>query len=385
MHSLTETLLPGSNTFDRYVTRQLVLALAATTGGLAALIWLIQSLHFITLVVDRGLSLFGFLWLTGLLVPSFVAVILPITTFLVVQFIYSRLEGDRELTALRAAGRSPFALARPALLVALLAVMTGYMLNIWILPASYGAFREREFEIRNSLAAFLLQDGVFTRVSPDLTVYVRRRDPNGTLHGILVDDARNKNSHATILAESGRLIQVSGHPEVLLLNGSRQEIDKQTGRLDMLTFAQNTIDLSRKNKVEERDRDVTEMSIGELLHPADSAQAPKMIVEANRRLSGPLTAGSLALVALVGVLTGAFRRNATVVRPLATVAMVLVIMAGELAIGNLAARHLALVPLIWIEAVAPGLICLWLLFAEPIFAWLGGSRTGRSREDPHPT
>jgi lipopolysaccharide export system permease protein len=186
MHSLTETLLPGSNTFDRYVTRQLALALAATTGGLAALIWLIQSLHFITLV------------------PSFVAVILPITTFLVVQFIYSRLEGDRELTALRAAGRSPFALARPALLVALLAVMTGYMLNIWILPASYGAFREREFEIRNSLAAFLLQDGVFTRVSPDLTVYVRRRDPNGTLHGILVDDARNKSSHATILAESGR-------------------------------------------------------------------------------------------------------------------------------------------------------------------------------------
>jgi lipopolysaccharide export system permease protein len=67
------------------------------------------------------------------------------------------------------------------------------------------------------------------------------------------------------------------------------------------------------------------------------------------------------------------------------VGVVLLIMAGELAIGNLAARHLALVPLIWIEAVAPGVICLWLLFAEPLFAWLGGSRVGHSRDDPRPT
>ena len=55
------------------------------------------------------------------------------------------------------------------------------------------------------MAAFLLQEGVFTHISDDLTVYVRSRDPDGTLRGILVDDGRDKNAHATILAESGRL------------------------------------------------------------------------------------------------------------------------------------------------------------------------------------
>ncbi len=63
------------------------------------------------------------------------------------------------------------------------------MLNLWIVPASLTAFREFQFEIRNRIAAFLLQEGVFTQVSDDLTVYVRSRDPDGTLHGILVDDA----------------------------------------------------------------------------------------------------------------------------------------------------------------------------------------------------
>ena len=99
---------------DRYIFRQLLFALIAVTSGLTALIWLTQSLRFVELVVNHGLSFGVFLRLTGLLIPSFVAVILPITTFVVVQFVYQRLAGDRELTVMRAAGLSPFALARPA-------------------------------------------------------------------------------------------------------------------------------------------------------------------------------------------------------------------------------------------------------------------------------
>jgi len=91
---------------DRYLLHQLSLALVAVTGGLVALIWLTQSLRFVETVVNRGLSIGVFLRLTGLLIPNFVAVILPITTFVVVQFIYQRLDGH--------ARRRPVAgLARP--------------------------------------------------------------------------------------------------------------------------------------------------------------------------------------------------------------------------------------------------------------------------------
>ena len=116
---------------DRYIFRQLFLALVAVTGGLTALIWLTQSLRFVELVVNRGLSMTVFMRLTSLLIPSFVAVILPITTYVVVQFIYQRLAGDRELTVMRSAGVSPLGLARPALALALLATILGYALNLW--------------------------------------------------------------------------------------------------------------------------------------------------------------------------------------------------------------------------------------------------------------
>ncbi len=353
---------------DRYVFRQLLVALVATAGGLAALIWLTQSLRFVQLVVNRGLSLHVFLELTGLLIPGFVAVILPITVFVVVQFIYQRLVTDRELTVMRAAGLSPLMLSRPALACAGLVFVACGVLDVWVVPASYHQFRTFEFEIRNRMAAFLLQEGVFTPVSDDLTVYVRSRSRDGELHGILVEDDRQANSRATILAEQGRIVDgPEGEPDVLLENGSREELDRQTGRLNVLTFAQNTISLTPSNKGgSEQFRDATEMSIRELLHPDPHTMMPqdrgKFMVEANRRLTAPFTALSFAMVALVSVLSGAFSRHGNIVRPLVAIGVVVGLLALGLVIQNLAARLPGLIPLIWVHAMLPGVVAAVLLY-----------------------
>jgi lipopolysaccharide export system permease protein len=365
---------------DRYLARQLIVALIAVTGGLVALIWLTQSLRFVETVVNRGLSIGVFLRLTGLLVPNFVAVILPITCFVVIQFIYQRLASDRELTVMRASGLSQFSLARPALAVVVMVMATCFALNIWIVPASFSQFRQDQFEIRNRLAAFLLQEGVFNQVSDSLTVYVRTREADGTLRGILVDDARQPNSHATILAESGRLIASTGAPRVLLLNGSRQEIDHQTGRLNVLTFTENTIDLTQSSKAEEqRFRDAGEMSLDELLHPQTGSElldrnAGKFLVEAHRRLSSPFTVASFAMIALVSALSGAFSRHGGIQRPAIAILTVVGLLALGLALLNLAAKAPMLIPLIWLQALLPGIACAVYLFLPELTVARRGAR-----------
>ena len=358
--------LPTPTRVDRYIFRQLFWGLIAVTAGLTALIWLTQSLRFIELVVNRGLSMLVFMRLTGLLIPSFVAVILPITTYVVIQFIYQRLAGDREVTVMRAAGLSPFSLARPALAVALLATIAGYWLNLSVVPDTLKSFREFQWEIRNKVAAFLLQEGVFTSISDKLVVYIRTRTPDGSLRGILVDDARDPTVHATILAESGQLLEGTNGPRVLLINGSRQEIDHQTGRLNMLTFTENEIDLADASGPEaERPADMSEVSVGELLnpHPAFERDIPKWIAEGHKRLAGPLASISYALVALVSVLMGAFQRHGGFLRPFASVLAVVLLVALGLTIDGLAARDNTLIPLIWARTVLPGIVCSVMLFA----------------------
>ncbi len=368
---------------DRYIFRQLVIALLAVTMGLAALVWLTQSLRFIELVLDRGLSFMVFLELTGLLLPSFFAVILPITTFVVVLFNYVRLSADRELVVMRAAGLSPWQLARPALGLALCSLLACYGLNLWLVPASQAAFRAWQFEIRNELAAILLQEGVFSTVGDELTVYARQRDRDGTLRGILIHDTREAGAPVTILAEAGRITATPEGPRVTLENGQRQQIERvppppgaapgtpPTLRLSVLRFRENSVELARGGREEgERYRNAQERTLSELLRPDPADRISerdlrRFRAEAHRRLAEPLTALGYTLVALATVLTGQFRRQGGGLRLFAGIAVMVALVAGWLVVANLAARQNAMIPLIWLSAVVPGLAAVWALAGLP--------------------
>ena len=367
------------NRIDHYMLRQLLGGLLAVTFGLAALVWLTQSLRFIELVLDRGLSLAIFVQLTGLMLPGFFAVILPITTFIVVLFTYVRMNSDRELVVMRAAGLSQMRLARPGMVLASGAVMLGYLLNLWLVPISHTAFRIWQFEIRNQMAAILLQEGVFSSVGGDLTVYARTRERDGTMRGILVHDAREPGAPVTILAESGNVTITPTGPRVTLRDGVRQQIERVPNpapgqpsmRLSVLSFAENSLDLARATRQEEaRFRDSRERSVGELLDPDPTeGLRPRELArfhgEAHQRLSSPLTALSFALVGLAVALTGQFRRHGGGLRLATGVGLVVGLLALGLTIGNLATRNNAFVPLIWIHAVLPGLVSLWWIQGAP--------------------
>jgi len=361
---------------DLYIMRQLALTLFAVTVGLAALVWLTQSLRFIELVLDRGLSIWVFLELTGLLLPSFFGVILPITTFVVTLFTYVRLASDRELVVMRAAGLSQWQLSRPALMVATGAMGLCFVLNLWVTPASHEAFREWQFEIRNQLAGLLLQEGVFSSVGEELTVYARDRDSGGMLYGILVHDARERGAPVTILAESGRILSTPQGPRVTLFNGQRQQVERVASpdgtvsmRLSVLTFQENSLDLARANRNEgQRFRNAQERDLGELFNPEDGVSVRdrrRFLAEAHLRLSGPFTAITFALLALAVALTGQFRRFGGGVNLMIGCLLMVGLLALGLGIGNLASRQSALVPLIWLHALLPGAIAAWVVSGVP--------------------
>lgn len=367
-----------------YVLKQLGLALLAVTAGLAVLIWITQSLRFIELVLNRGLSLVVFFELTLFMLPNFVAIILPVATYIVILAVYQRLENDRELVVMRAAGMSQFALARPAFALAGIAALVGWAMNLWAVPESYRAFREYQFEIRNRMAAVLIQEGVFNTLGDGLTVYVRRRESDGTFHGIMVNDERDAGARSTILAERGRLVLAGELPQVTLENGTRQELDPRTGRLRILTFSENTLTLAAPAERDEvRYRDARERGVLELLSPAPGEQVSardraRFTVEAHQRLSGPFFTLSLAAVGLAILLSGSFSRHGRSGRVLAAVAVGSALVALGLAIGNAVASRLALVPLIWVHALLPGIVAAVVLMRPP--AWRVPASDGLAAE-----
>ena len=124
------------DSFTRYIRRQLLIGMIFVGTGLTAIIWLSQSLRFVELIVNRGVSPTTFAYLTLLLLPNFLTIILPISTFFVVLFVYAKMISDREIVVMRSAGLSQIALAKPALIIAFSVVAIGYLLNLYLLPES---------------------------------------------------------------------------------------------------------------------------------------------------------------------------------------------------------------------------------------------------------
>jgi len=332
------------NKFDHYISRQMLTTLGLITLSLIVIIWLSRSLKFIDYIVNRGVSLSTFGWLTTLLLPNLLYVILPIALFTAIMFVYNRLQQDSELVIARASGLSPARVARPALMVAAALTLVGYLLSLHLIPYSYRAFRDLQFDIQHNFSVTLLEEGVFNELSETVTVYVRERLPSGELAGIMVHDTTTPAKPVTIIAKQGALVNTEDGPRVVVVKGHRQEKDMESGRLNLLYFDRYTIDLTQAQEISDtRWLKPKERYLPQLLFPSDSRNDQRyreeLIARGHGRLITPMYNISFALAALLPLLYGRFSRHGQTSSILYGVALVIVWQAAALAAQSLAVKN----------------------------------------------
>jgi lipopolysaccharide export system permease protein len=352
-----------------YILRQSLGVTLFVTAALSAAIWLAQSLRLIDLIVNRGLSLDAFLYLALLILPRFLDIVMPIGIFIAVLFTYNKLFAESEIVVMRAAGISQWGLAKPAILLAIIGCIILFAMSAYFLPASNRAFKDLQFEIRNQFVAAVLQEGTFTNISEKLTVYVRGRDKNGELTGLVVQDERDRMKPVTIIAERGAFVGDDSGSRVFMVNGNRQQLDRATGKLSVLSFEKYTLDLSElRDAPGARSREPQERYLHELWFDeetlADRTFGRGLVVEAHRRLLQPFTAFSLAALPLAFLLSGEFNRRGQTRRVLLAVLFAFLFEAVELGIQNLAGRSLAAIPVMYLSALLPMLALLWVLLRD---------------------
>jgi lipopolysaccharide export system permease protein len=354
----------------RYILRQTVGITLVVALVFTAAVWLVESLRLIDLIVNRGLSLGLFLYLAMLILPRFVDAVLPIAVFIAVLFTYNRLITESELVVMRSAGASQASLARPAFMASVAAMVVLLAMSVYFLPASTRAFKDLQFEIRNKIASVLLLEGAFNTISDSVTIYVRARDAQGDLSGIVIYDSRDRAKPMTMVAEHGAFVETEQGPRLLMVNGSRQTYDRATGHLSILTFDQYTLDLDKyREGAGIRDRQPEELYLPELFvgRPNESPLARQArLVELNFRLINPLSALALAAIPLVCLLTGEFSRRGQLLRVLQAVAFAFVFEALDVGFKNMAIRNSAAIVLLYLNVLAPLLVAGWLL------TWRGG-------------
>jgi len=329
-------------------------------------IWLTQSLRFVDLIVNRGLPVAEFLYLSMLLLPRFLVVILPVALFAAVLFTYNRLTMDSELIVCRAVGFSQAALARPAMLLAGIVTLGLFVLNLYFLPASYAAFKDLQWAIRNEYSNILLQEGAFNEVAPNVVVYVRHREGDGDLRGIMVHDMRRSDAPVTLMAESGALIRTEAGPRVVLVNGNRQVVDRQTRRLSLLYFDRYTVEINAERaQAENRWHEPRERYLDALFFPDDSPADRRyrlqIMAEGHNRLASPLLALAYTMVAIAGLLHGDFNRRGQSMRIVLACVAVTMLQAASMGLVSLGAKTQAAFPAMYLLPLATIAVAAWFM------------------------
>ena len=335
--------------------------------ALAFIVWLTQSLQFLQFVISKGLDIGTWLKLTTLLLPWFLSVILPMSLFFVVLFVYNKLSLDRELVVVQSAGISLLGVAFPALLSAVMVTFVGYSLTLFAVPETFRSFKELQWSIRNDVSQILLREGAFNQLAKELMVYIRAQGQNGELHGILVHDTRNAPDNVTFMAERGMIISTNGKPAILLTNGSRQELEQESRELSVLYFDSYSLDFgSLSRTTEDRFADNRERNTLELLNISEqdgisAINVSRMKAEAHQRIASPLTSIGYTAMALVFLLRGTFDRRGQAGRIIAAILTVVILQAAGLGANNLASQSTSFIFLLYLIAIMPiiaGLVVL---------------------------
>ncbi|MBA4274203.1 MAG: LPS export ABC transporter permease LptF [Alphaproteobacteria bacterium] len=324
-----------------YLMQHLAWPTLVITASLTGIIWLTQALRFIDFMLSRGLSAGDFMYLTGLMVPSLLLIVVPVSLLLAVLYVYNRLMGDSELVVFSAVGVSRLQLAYPVMLVGGIAMLFTFLISLYLMPMANQKFRDIRVYFRDQYASVLLEENVFNTPIDGLTVFVRERLNDGIMRGILIQDNRDPAHVVTMMAEEGKLVQSASGPRFLLKRGQRQELATAKGSISWLSFDDYTLDIGFYANAIQRERGADERTLGQLFDTKDvpPEALPALRAEAHQRITWPLYTLALPLMALATLMSSQFNRRGQWKRTLFAAVSAIAIVLIAFSLRNIAVRH----------------------------------------------
>lgn len=302
---------------------------------LTGLAWMVQIMSMMRFLLNYGVELDNFLGLTALMIPFIVSIILPFVTFIAVMFVYNKLISDNEITVMAASSLSPWQIARPAIVFAVVLCALHLMLNLWLVPVSQARFYNVQWNLRYGMAHMKLQESAFTQLSSGLVAYVDRVAGHD-LSQVMMSDMRDPNAPITIFAEKGKLIATDRGLAIVMDNGSLQA---RGDAITTGTFDTFDMDLNITEKGGQSSFRVRRESTPALMRVAFNAESQKqhklILSELSTRFLGPMMNLVLALICTVVLLRSSLLRRRASFAPAAAIAAMGLAMAAFMSLSNM--------------------------------------------------
>ncbi len=359
----------------RYIYRQVTNVTLVATLFLCGAIVLTQSIRFVDLIVNRGISAIEFGYLASLMIPRFLALVMPIALFGSSVFVFQRMIQDGEFVVLRSSGMSTFQLARPPIYLSIVAAAFCYFMTLYLMPVAAQELRENLTEKRSQWGSALLQEGKFTVIGKGATIFVRERDGD-EIRGLLYHTKNEGEPEQTILARTGVVIETEDGPRIVVTDGSRQTFTN--GTLHLVEFDQTSIAIGVQNEAQSYHWDQPEERFLPRLFNHDESNGDQrygksLTAEGHHRIVLPLLPITYTLIGLAFVLRSGFSRGNRGEALLFSFLTVLAVLLIHLWTKSASGKNPNMIFVMYGGAILPALISLFLI-SRPGSGGLSGNK-----------
>ena len=190
---------------SRSIFLQLIFPFLLASGILTFILSMETVYRLISLIVERGVSVFSVVLMLLYRLPQFLSVTLPLAIVIACVVLMVRLSTDNEISAMNAIGISFWVIGRPFFLFGIVVTALTLSITLWLQPAGYAAFEEEKLRLLKTQTTKTIQPLVLNYDFPGKVLHIQGKDENEDLQGVFITDRELMVDSMVTLADRGQI------------------------------------------------------------------------------------------------------------------------------------------------------------------------------------
>jgi len=238
-----------------YVLKEFFPPFLLSLGLFTFVMLLDKLLDLLDMIVSKGVPMVIVGEIFLLLLPSMVAVVIPMGVLAGILIAVGRMSGDLEITAMKAGGASIYHIMFPLGMVSLIISAVLVVFNNSVLPEANHIARNLLLDVGTMRPTARIEPGMFVEEVENYRILVQEKDDlTGKLLGVIIHSNTPGAPARTITAMEGTMVPVgANHLRLTLENGQMHEKGRTSG-YRYATFSTYILDIARSEELVRHDR-----------------------------------------------------------------------------------------------------------------------------------
>ena len=253
---------------------------------ISIIIWVLQAVNYLDFVIEDGHGFLVYFKYTLLSLPKIISRIFPLAVFLSFSYIFLKYENKNELVIFWNFGIKKITFINFFIKFSLWFVLVSLLLNALITP--FTKDKARSFIRTSNLDFFesILKPKKFIDIIGNLTIYFDKKNENGELINIFLNEKENINNSKTTFAKKA-IIDIKKDKKILILYDG-QSINIKNGKISEFKFSKSDYNISKFSTNTTTTKKIQETSTKDLVKclmifhkPVNKANISKISLDRN--------------------------------------------------------------------------------------------------------